>query len=113
LANNIERRKDTKIKVRWPTTVLTDDGTIEGKTRNITVEGVFMRCKEPLRLNEIYRISIRPPNHQNIELTGKVIWSNFDGIDGPKTAFGMGFCFVQVSDEDRHLLYDLVSFHHD
>ena len=49
MANNIERRKDTKIKVRWPTTVLTDAGTIEGKTRYITVEGVFMRCKEPLR----------------------------------------------------------------
>ena len=49
MANNIERHKDTKTKVRWPTTVLTDDGTIEGKTRYITVEGVFMRCREPLR----------------------------------------------------------------
>ena len=49
MANNIERHKDSKTKVRWPTIVLTDDGTIEGKRRYTTVEGVFMRCKEPLR----------------------------------------------------------------
>jgi hypothetical protein len=111
LANNIEKRKHTRIEVRWPITVRTDDSTIEGETRNITVVGMLINCKEPLRPNEVYRISISPPDHQDIELTCKVIWSNLYSTDG-KNTFGTGFCFVKVSDEDSHFLSDFVSFHH-
>ena len=84
-----------------------------GLTRNITVEGMFIICQEPLRLNETYQISIKPPNHKNIELACKVVWSNLYGVDDEKTAYGMGFCFVQVADKDRHLLSDAISGHHD
>ena len=111
MANNIEKRKHTRIEARWPITVLTDDSTIEGETRNITVVGMLINCKEPLRLNEIYRISISPPDHQNIELTCKVMWSNLYSTEG-KNTYGNGFCFVKVSDKDRHFLSDFVSFHH-
>ena len=108
----LERRNGVpRIKVRWPITVLTDEGTIEGETRNITAAGMFIRCKEPLRVNETYRISIRPPNRQAIELTCKVIWSSLYGIDGQDTAYAMGFHFVKVSDEDRHFLSDTISAH--
>ncbi|MBW1911708.1 MAG: PilZ domain-containing protein [Deltaproteobacteria bacterium] len=114
MPDQIENRKHTRIEVRWPITVLTKDGTeIKGETRNITVEGMFIICKEPLPLNEICRISIRPPNHRNIEITCKVIWSNLYGIDDDKSAYGMGFCFVQVSDKDRHFLSDAISAHHE
>jgi len=109
LANNIDRRKHTRIKVRWPITVLTDDSTIEGETRDITVVGMFINCKEPLRLNEIYQISIRPPNQQSIELNCEVVWSNLYSTDGENTAYGMGFCFVKVTDEDHHFLSDVLS----
>ena len=108
----LERRnKVTRIEVRWPITVLTDEGTIEGETTNITAAGMFIRCQEPLRVNEIYRISIRPPDRQAIELTCKVMWSNLYGIDGQDTAYAMAFHFVKVSDEDRHLLSDTISTH--
>ena len=113
MPNQIENRKHSRIQVNWPITVLSESGSIEGETRNITVEGMFIICKEPLRLNETYRISIKPPNHKNIELTCKVIWSNLYGVDDEKTAYGMGFCFVQVSDKDRHFLSDAISGHHD
>ena len=111
MANNIDRRKHTRIHVRWPITVSIDDGSIEGETRDITVVGMLINCMEPLRLNENYRISIRPPNHQNIELTCKVIWSNLYSTDGENT-YGMGFCFVKVSNEDSHFLSEVVSTHH-
>ena len=108
----LERRnKVTRIEVTWPITVFTDEGTIEGETRNITAAGMFIKCREPLRVNETYRISIRPPNRQAIELTCKVIWSNLYGIDGQDTAYAMRFHFVKVSDEDRHLLSDTISAH--
>ena len=111
MANSMERREHTRIKARWPITIFTDDTTIEGETRDITPVGMFINCKEPLELNESYQISIIPPNYQSIELTCKVIWSNLYSTDGENT-YGTGFCFVKVSDEDSHVLGDVLSIHY-
>jgi hypothetical protein len=106
----IERRAHTRIKVRWPITVATDDITIEGETRDITTVGMFINCKEPLALNETYRISVIPPNQQSIDLTCKVLWSNLSSTDGENT-YGAGFCFVKVSNEDIHFLSEVLSMY--
>jgi len=111
LSNKIERRKHDRIKVRWPVTVFTDHGMIKGETGNITVDGIFICCEEPLRLNEIFPASMDPPNHQTIWFTGKAIWSDFYAVDDQGTAFGTGICFVKVSDGDRHFFDQVVSAH--
>jgi hypothetical protein len=82
---------------------------IEGETINIAVDGVLINCEEPLQLDEILRISINPPNHQGIEVNGKVIWSDRYAIDERDTAFGMGICFVKITEVDRHFLKEFVS----
>jgi hypothetical protein len=111
LASGIERRKYQRINASWPISIVSDEESIEGKTINITVDGVLVSCEEPLQLNEVLRISINPPNHQGIEVNGKVIWSDHYAIDEHDTAFAMGICFVKISDVDRHFLKDLVSAH--
>jgi len=111
LTNGIEKREYTRIKVRWPITVVTDDSAIEGETRDITPVGMFINCKEPLALNQTYRIAVIPPNHQSIDITCKVLWSNLYSSDAGNT-YGTGFCFVKVSDEDSHLLRDVLSVYY-
>ena len=111
MADTIENREYPRIEARWPITVSTDEGTIKGATRNISVDGICIHCEKPIRLNEIYPMSILPPNHQIIELTGKVIWSDFYGIDDKDTAVALGVSFVEISDEHRHFFNDVVSVH--
>jgi hypothetical protein len=111
LANKTEKRKHPRIKARWPISVLIDHGTIEGETRNITVDGMFICCDKPLPLNKIFRMSIIPTNHEAVEVTGKVLWSDFYGIDNENTTLGMGICFVKISDRDRRFFKDMVSAH--
>ena len=106
--DTIERRTHTRIKARWPITVEIDDNIIEGETRDITAVGMFINCKDPLVLNETYRISILPPNQQTINLACKVLWANLHTTDGENT-YGAGFCFVKVSDEDTHFLNEMLS----
>ena len=110
MANSIERRKHTRIEVKWPVFMLDDEAT-EGEVRNISATGMFIRYKEPLRLNELYRFSLRPPGHHPIELSGTVMWSNLDDVHGRETAYGMGLYLVKISDEDRHFLTDIISAH--
>jgi hypothetical protein len=111
LASGIERRKYQRISVSWPISIVMDEENIEGKTINITVDGLLLNCEEPLQLNEVLRISINPPEQKGIELKGKVIWSDHYAIDEQDTAFAVGICFVKISDVDRHFLKDLLSAH--
>ncbi len=113
LATETERRKEPRIEVRWPVAVLAEHGTIEGETRNISVSGIAIFCDEPLRLNELYRISISPPDHPAVGVSGKVIWSDLYGIEDDDTTVGMGVCFVEISEEDRSYLEEIITTHLD
>ena len=109
MAITIERRKNVRGDIRWPITVSADHGNIQGETRNISVDGISIRCDEPLRINEVFRIAILPPDRQAIGVSGKVIWSDLYAIDHNDTAVGLGLCFVEISDEDRKIFNDAVS----
>ena len=109
LKNQDERRENERIELQWPMTILTDYANVEGVTINISVDGVYVRCEEPLLLNESYRMSFSPPNHDAIEVLGKVVRSEFYGMGEDNSTFGMGVCFVEISDEERNALSALTS----
>ena len=104
-----EKRKNPRVIVRWPVTVFTAEGAIEGETLNITSDGVAVRCDEPLRLNEVYRIFVVPEKEMAIEVRGQVIWSDLYAISEDNAAVAMGICFVEISEEDRQVIMDLAS----
>ena len=109
--DNAERREFPRVRVKWPVSVLADNATIQAETRNITVNGIFISSKELLRLNETFPLHISPPNRQPIEVTGTVIRSDHYALDERNISYGMGICFVKVSDDDRHFLEDEISAH--
>jgi hypothetical protein len=109
LANALEKRKSPKIKARWPITILNNRCLIEGESRNITANGILARCKKPLHENETYRIVLTLPQKRCIAVSGKVIWSNLEGIDPNGTFSDMAFYFVELPEEDRSLLNQAVS----
>ena len=104
-----ERRRAKRSDVRWPVSVESERGTIQGEIRNISLGGIYVRCDEPLRVNEDFRMAIIPPNRQAIGLTGKVVWADMYGIDHEENAFGMGVCLVEINEEDQKFLESAVS----
>ena len=86
-----------------------EHGTIQGEIRDISLSGIYLRCDEPLRVNEDLRLAIIPPNRQAIGLTGKVVWADMYGIDSDENAFGLGLCLVEIAEEDQEFLQDAVS----
>ena len=104
-----EKRKHPRFNARWPITVFTDQGEIEGETINISLEGISICCEEPLHLNKIFRMSIISLDNQIIQVAGKVVWSDLYGMDDEEAAIGMGVCFVEVSDKDRYIINDIIS----
>jgi len=100
-----ERRIYPRAKLKWPVVVKTGAGSLKGVTLNITPNGVFIRCRKPLRLNEIAEITIHIPNSDNsLTATAEVVWSNIYGMDDEITPRGMGFKFLRISGEDRKFI---------
>jgi len=48
----------------WPVSVESEHGTVQGEIRNISLSGIYLRCEEPLRVNEDFRMAIIPPDRQ-------------------------------------------------
>ncbi len=109
MSNEAEKRKHARFNLKWPITILTGNSPIEGDTINVSETGMLLSTKKPLRLYESYRITIKPSKEQNLELTCKVIWSDLYGIDPDDTVYGMGLCFVLISEKDIQVLRDLIS----
>jgi hypothetical protein len=109
LATEFEQNNSPGIKARWPLTILYNRCLIEGESRNITANGILARCKKPLYEDKTYRIVITLPKKRYIAVSGKVTWSNLDGIDPNGTFSDMAFYFVKLPEEDRPLLNQAVS----
>ena len=111
MEDEMEKRNKPRLQVKWPITIYTKKGPVKGESRNITTAGIFIRCEKELRLNEVCRMRIRPPQKQSVEVEGKLIWSNLEGLDSNGPYSGMGFSFVKCSDEDQRLLDEVISSH--
>lgn len=103
----IERRKHPRMSVKWPVTLYTAAGEVAGETRDLTSIGAYVQCSERLNLNDVYWLQIRVP-HRAIMLKGKVIWSNpFIDKTGIEVSHA-GISFIQIEEEDRHVLRDAI-----
>lgn len=104
MADYMEKRKQHRYKIKWPITLYTKRGPIEAESRNVTGSGVFIHCQEKLHQDEVYRMVIRFPQREPVEVKGRLVWSNLEGVDSKSHLPGMGFSFVEFTDEDRHRL---------
>jgi hypothetical protein len=100
LADYMEKRKQHRYKIRWPITIHTKRGPIDGESRNITGSGIFIHCQEKLRQDEVYRMVIRFPEREPVELEGRLVWSNLEAVDSKSALPGMGFSFVKFSSRE-------------
>jgi Tfp pilus assembly protein PilZ len=103
----IERRLHPRILVKWPVVVETPQGSVEGETKDISVDGVFIFCSKEPEIGENVPILLKPSEQRTISIVGEKIWSGSFTIDN-RTVFGMGVQFIQISPEDRNYIAVLV-----
>jgi uncharacterized protein (TIGR02266 family) len=100
-----EKRDYPRAEIKWPAVIKTDRGTMDGVTSNVTPNGVFIRCQKPLKLNEIFELTIDIPNSdQTLTAKAEVTWSNRWGPDDEISPRGMGVRFVKISSEARKFI---------
>ena len=105
-----EQRIAPRAKIQWPVIVQKSTGVIEGVTLNISSTGVFIGCRRPLRLNEVFDMVITAPD-QDIGVKAEVVWSNKYGPDDDITPRGMGVRFLDISEENQRFIAKAVNQH--
>jgi Tfp pilus assembly protein PilZ len=107
-----DRRTPTRIRAKWPVVVITGKGVLLAETRDISSEGVFISCEEPLSPDEKLRVFIMAPNHRPLEIPAEVAWSNPHASEKGTARKGMGLRFTKDSGDQRGRLHDIVAQHY-
>ena len=103
MAASEEGRGAPRVKVKWPVMVKTAQRSMDGVTLDLGIDGAFVSCAKPLKLNEVFDMVINAPD-QPIEARAEVIWSNIYGPDDNVTPRGMGVRFLTISGEHRKVI---------
>jgi len=103
----IERRQYPRILVNWPAVVETRQGSVEGETKDISVDGVFIFCGKEPKVGENFPILLEPSEQRTISVVAEKIWSGTFNPQNRKV-FGMGIRFIHISPEDRQYIAVLV-----
>jgi uncharacterized protein (TIGR02266 family) len=101
-----------RLKIRWPVYARTAAQAIAGETENISTRGAYIRCSQPLRLNEVLDITIDiPDSDRTLTARAEVVWSNIYGPDDKITPRGMGVRFLDIAREDRKFIAEVLCDH--
>jgi hypothetical protein len=93
----------SKPVLKWHVSAQIGGAVIHGETKKINLSGAFIRCRNPLNLNEVFDMVVDTPE-KPLNIRAEVIWSNIYGPDDRITPRGMGVRFVNISSDDRRLL---------
>ena len=104
-----ERRRHPRARAKWSVTLETAHGVINTETLDISLEGAFVRCLDPLKPEEPFKMLINIPNSdRRLAVDSEVVWVNVHGPDHSATPRGMGVQFAQLSGSDRQFLNSMI-----
>ena len=74
--------------------MITSKTTMEGETKDVSTFGAFIHCQEPLSPSENLFLSLKLPAGSPLEISAKVVWSNFSNLEDTTATRGMGVRFL-------------------
>jgi hypothetical protein len=101
-----------KVKLKWPVSIKANGSSSDGVTLNLSTNGAYIRCVKPLRLNEVFDMTLQVSNSDDsIEAEVEVVLSNMYGPDDEISPRGMIVRFLDLADEDRRIIAKAIFKH--
>ena len=105
-----ENRRHPRIKIKWPVVMTTSDGLVDGHTKNVSLGGAFIRCREKIHPEDNFRL-VMTTKDRLILVNAKVMWSNGRESKGKSAYHKIGVHFTKISSNDRTFLSRVISSH--
>ena len=101
----MSREQVVKAKLKWPVSMKANGSSSDGVTLNLSTNGAYIKCAKPLRLNEVFAMTLQVPNSDDsIEAEVEVVFSNIYGPDDDISPRGMIVRFLDLADKDRRII---------
>lgn len=101
----MDSRHFARAEIKWPVFITAEDRPRDGVTLNLSPNGAYIGCADPLRLNEVFTMSLEVPHSDSsIETTVEVVFSSIYGPDDHISPRGMGVLFLHISSKDRQII---------
>jgi len=105
-----DQRRHPRLAVSWPATMEIDRKSVNVCLKNISLGGAFVICREPVPLDEKFRIYIEVPNEDRLALNAEVVWSNMNMPEAKVIHRGLGVKFVQNTQAARKRLEEAIAY---
>ena len=104
-----EKEQPERVQLKCPALIDKSKGVMKVGIKELTVNGAFVTCPNPLPIGESFPIRIflndRVPQRFNAE----VVWNNQNVIEEEIVTRGMKVRFLKLSASDRKMINEIIS----
>jgi uncharacterized protein (TIGR02266 family) len=104
-----EKRRHPRVAIDWRVSIEKSDQHTQAQLKDISLGGAFVACREPLALNENFKITLDLPDQAPLQLNAEVVWSNANIPADKVVNRGMGIRFIQNEEEKRRQLQQAIT----
>ncbi len=103
-----------EVEARYPVTVFTAQGYLEGETQLINSCGALIRCQHPPALRETATVNIELSEDESLLVEAEVVWVDFSDSGQSQEIIprGMVVRFMNLSTLSRQRLRNVVAKHY-
>ncbi|MGW8209603.1 MAG: PilZ domain-containing protein [Syntrophobacteria bacterium] len=99
-----KKRMELRAEIVWPVIISTEVEVLQGRTINISASGALLCCPDQLSLNEIVRLTMKPPIRAQLEITAEVVRTNVQCSEDDDPPEGVAVRFIIISEKDRQFI---------
>jgi hypothetical protein len=107
---NIENRRHSRAKVKWPVSIKAPTGIIDGTTENLSLSGAFIRLSKLLNFTAEIPLVLNAKG-RFIPCTAQVVWSEEHNLSDQRKFHAIGVRFTRMMLHDREFLHAEISKH--
>ena len=104
-----EKEQPERVQLKCPALIDKSKGVMKVGIKELTTNGAFVTCPNPLPIGESFPIRIflndRVPQRFNAE----VVWNNQNVIEEEIVTRGMKVRFLKLSESDRKMINEIIS----
>ncbi|UCE53456.1 MAG: PilZ domain-containing protein [Desulfobacterales bacterium] len=103
-----ETQDRNRIKIKCPVLIEKSQGIMKTSLRELALSGAFLTCPNPLPIGDTFRVKIFMEERPPLKFDAEVMWNNKNVSEDKIISRGMKVRFLQLSDEDRKILNEIV-----
>jgi len=108
LATADKRPAVDRLKLECPALIERSQGFTKVGIKEISINGAFVTCPRPLPVGETFQIKIIFKKDKSLALKADVLWNNNNVPQDQVVARGMKVRFLQLSDDERQFIEEII-----